>query len=328
MKLFIVSTPSQAFFLSKTSGIVNEKAILLITKNIVGVEKKIISHLHTFPWMKIMVWDIGGIESPKAYYKIFLFRLKISLLKSKYRGINELFIGSYDNLFHLGIAAAFEEKSKLYLLYDGLQMISVAENRAESQKKSLRKFSKIFNLAGFKQPALKSLTYTSPIEFKVPVFDEIIKIKTSSNNVVKLKDNLMYFAGQPLVDMGLVSLAFYLKKLAELKLKFPEFEIIYFPHPKESEGVKQKVANIFEIRYFQKIFEEEFMESEFFAKNIASFYSSVLINLAYLGAGDLNIYAINLRETEIILPEQRRAILKIYKYFQANKNSNLKIIKI
>ncbi|RKS50589.1 hypothetical protein BC962_2360 [Gillisia mitskevichiae] len=328
MKLFVVSTPSQAFFLSKTVGIVNQKSILLVTKNLKGIDEKIISQLQIFPWAKIFVWDIEGIKSTRAYYKIFIFRLKISLLKKRYSGIDELFIGSYDNFFHLGIVAAFEDKSKLYLLYDGLQMISVAEKRAKSRTKSLRRNSKIFNLAGFKQPAIKFLTYTSPLEFKVPVFDEIIKIESSPNKLIELKDELMYFAGQPLVDMGLVSLELYLKKLAELKLKFPKYEITYFPHPKESEEVKQKVANIFKIRYFQKIFEEEYMESKFFAKNIASFYSSVLINLSYLGSGDLNIYAINLSESEILLPKQRSSILNIYKYFQANKTSNLNILRI
>lgn len=327
MKLFVVSTPSQAFFLSKTLGIVSRNSILLITKNLNGVDEKIIFQLQTLPWGKIFVWDIVDINSPKFYYKIIFFRLKLILLKRRYPNINELFIGSYDNSYHLGIAASFEDKAEVYLLYDGLQMVSIAEKRLENRENSIRPYSKLFKLVGFKQPSLKSITYTSPIEFKAPDFDHLIKIKTSFNKMVVLNNGLMYFAGQPLVDMGVVSFENYLKKLNCLKSKFSKKHIIYIPHPKESKEIKTEVAKIFELKYFDKIFEQEYLEAHLFAKNIVSFYSSVLINLFYIGGGSLNIYAIALNESDILRPGDRSAILKIYQYFKLGKISNLSVIK-
>lgn len=327
MKLFIVSTSSQAFFLSKTSNIVNENAILLITKNKDGLDKKIISHLKIFPWAKILVWDIMAIENPAAYYKIFLFRIKIYLLKKKYDKINELYIGSYDNFFHLGLAAAFEDKVRLYLLYDGLQMVSVAQKRAGNRKESIRTYPKLFNFAGFKPPSLKTITYTSPLEFKVPAVDKIIKIKSTSNKSVVLKDELIYFVGQPLVDMGLVSFEFYLDKLNRLKTNFPEHHIIYIPHPKESPAIKKKISQIFEIKYFEKIFEQEYLEAKIFARNIVSFYSSVLMNIYYMANGDLNVYSIALNKSEILRSESIMSISKIYEYFESNKAANFNVIR-
>lgn len=328
MKLFILSTPSQAFFLSKTSNIIDENSVLLITKNKEEVDKKIIAQLHEFTWANILVWDVIGIENPASYYKIFLFRIKIALLKRKYSKIKELYIGSYDNLFHLGLAAAFENKARLYLLYDGLQMVTVAGKRLKNIQKSLRPYSKIFNWAGFKLPSLKSISYTSPLNFKIPEFDHIIKIKGCSNKTVLLEEKQIYFAGQPLVDMGVLTIETYIKKLRLFKVQFYDYDIIYIPHPKESNVVKNEISKIFKIGYFNTIFEEEYLKAIYFAKIIASFYSSVLINLLYLAGENLDILAIQLNDSEILIPSNRKTISSIYDYFHSNETTNFKVVNL
>lgn len=326
MNLFVISTPSQAFFLSKAPELIEEKSVLLITVGKKGYDVKIWEYLKLFPWLRVIILDVLGTESYASFYKIFLFQFRIQILKYKLPPVNKLYIGSFHNPFHLGIATHFEQTAKVYLLFDGLQMIEVARERKASILNYKRPFTKIFILAGFKSPNLYSITYISPLKLSIPSGDNLTLIQPLKYDLPQLEPNLIYFAGQPLVDFGIVSKRTYLLKLKMLKEKFPGATIEYVPHPKESSGILQEIGVIFKIHSFDKIFEEKYLESEFFAKAVVSFYSSVLTNLIYLKA-ETEIYAIKIYSNEILKEKKIDPITKIYTFFKEANHPNFSILK-
>lgn len=325
MNLFVISTPSQAFFLSKMPILLEGQNILLITENKKGVAKKITRILQNFHWKKILIIDIIGIESKFNFYKIFLFFLKFKLFNINKALISKVFIGSYDNLFHLGIVAKFEKVSEIFLLYDGLQMVAVANSRRDSNKNGIRSYSSVFKLAGFQKPRIKKLTYTSPINLVLPPQDGLIKMEPIEFKKPVLTKDLIYFVGQPLVDTGIVGREFFLSKLRKLKKNFSTSSIYYVPHPKESEGILTEIATIFKIKNFNRIFEEVYITTDIFAETIISFYSSALINMYYL-KGDVKIYSIRIQKENVILPPFKDSIENIYLFFEENADESFQVL--
>lgn len=314
MKLFVLSTPSQAFFLNQTTDIIGEDSILLITQSRPGLEKKVRNALSRIQWHRVIVWDFSRKNFLLTFYKIFLFRLRIAWLKSKYRNINELYIGSYNNLYHIVLAAAFERSSEIFLLYDGLQMVTVAENRKKNVPLSIRPLFPFYRIVGLKKPLLPSITYITPLNFTIPDFDNLLKISpTTSSSSKSLNLETMYFAGQPLVDLGVLKADCFLEKLRRIKKKFSNLKIIYIPHPKESPLILSEVEKIFELQYLSVVFEKNYLESPEFPKYVISFYSSVLVNMLYLN-NNIKIYAIELKEHEI--HNYKDSILTVYNYLQ------------
>ncbi len=327
MNLFVISTPSQAFFLSQTPQFIDKSSILLITKNKIGNEEKILYHLRKFSWKKIITIDITGIETLAGYHKIFFFSIYVNyLFRIKYRNIEFFFIGSYHNLFHLGLAAMFEKKAGIILLYDGLQMLTVANGRSEASS-HVREQTKIFKLFGFKSPKLHSLTFISPVKFKIPASDKIVLIEPIHYELPQLRENLIYFVGQPLVDGGIVSLETYISKLLLLKNKFIGTTIIYIPHPGESVQMIKNIQVHLQIQYFDLIFEEIYMSSKYFSQTVISFYSSVLINLCYLKA-ETDIYSIEIFPHEIKKMKNIEAISGLYRFFKEVNYKKFKVLEL
>lgn len=327
MNLFVISTPSQAFFLSKTPQYIDKSSILLITKNKVGDKEKILYYLQKYPWRKIITLDVIGIDKIEKYYKIFFFSIYVKFLFGiKFRNIKNCFIGSYHNLFHLGLAGMLEKKARIYLLYDGLQMLTVANARIENSS-HVRLQTKIFNLAGLRSPVLDSITFISPVNFKISCRDKMVLIKPEPYNYPKLKENSIYFVGQPLVDGGIVSFEVYMSRLIQLKDKFKDSKIIYVPHPGESREMLRKIELHLETQKFDLIFEQIYISSNFFPGTVISFYSSVLINFCYLKA-ETELYYIEILPSEILKTKVVTNISRIYSFFKEVKNEKFKMLDL
>lgn len=325
MKVFIISTPSQAFFLLKSFGLIDSDSILIVLKNSSNNDKKILFYLDSFQWRDIIIWDIQGVEKHKNYYKIFKFKRLINLFSSKYGNPEQVYMGSYDNLFQLAFVAKFEQESNIFLLYDGLQMVNVSNARRLNPTKGIRTFSWVFKLAQLKRPKIDKLTFISPLELLIPENDRIIILQKGDVVHPKLDMNLVYIVGQPLVDMSIIDVKEFKKMLKEIRRKYNEFRIEYIPHPKESDGIKSVVNNYFEILDLDKIFEEHYISSELFAGTIISFYSSILVNMSYLSYPS-NIVAFKIHNDKIIRKSSILNIERIYTYFQLIKNPKFQLI--
>lgn len=326
MNVFLISTPSQAFFLLKSPDFINYNSILIILKNNSNNHKRILFYLNRFQWKDILIWDTESIDQYKNYYKIFKFSRLIKKFRFIYGSPAQIFIGSYDNLFQLSFVAKFEKKSKIFLLYDGLQMVSVSNSRKLNVDKGIRSFSWIFKLARLNKPEISRLTFVSPLDLKISANDNIIKLRKDSITHPKLDMNLVYIVGQPLVDIGIISIENFKYILQEIKRDYCGYIIEYIPHPAESTYVKSVIKEYFNILELNIIFEEHYIScNDLFAGTIISFFSSVLINMCYLSYPS-KIVAYKIQKENIINESSALDIELMYSYFKQIKNPKFQLV--
>lgn len=324
--LFIISTASQAFFLSLTPELVNNSILILTVKEEEEAEK-ILGYIGGLGWGKKLTWYIPRKNSKTEYVKFLKLRFQIQKFRNSQPDVDEIYFGSYINQYHRSLLAEFEKKSKLFLLYDGLQIISTAYMRTQASCPPI-KHPMLMRLLGFKVPVLRNLNYISPIALDIPVNDSLHLIKSSEILRHKYYDpEIMYFIGQPISSVGVLKKGFYLDTLKKLKSSYRKKKLIYIPHPREKEEDLGSIAKIVEIMKPDIVFEKFFLLSTRFPQKVFSFYSSVLLNLIFLGA-ESEIISIEIPPSEIELKDFARRVDPIYTYFQTIPAENFKVVDI
>ncbi|PTX42611.1 hypothetical protein C8P64_3041 [Christiangramia gaetbulicola] len=301
MNLFVLSTPSQAFFLSRAPELL-ENAIVIATVTDKTTASKIFEHLQEFEFeYTLIVYMVDNNDWLKPL-KILYFRIWLFQFKKKFKTFQNVYIGSYSNIYHLSIIGEYEKKSKISLLYDGMQIISVAYNR-KLNNSEVRSLPRVFRQLKFKQPKIPSLNFVGPFTLDVNSRDTSKSLnRKNQNEHPKLDETEVIFVGQHLVQLEIVSNDFYLKCLRGLVKKFPNKKVLYIPHPRENKVNLEKISEFLEIKTFNGIFEEEYLNSKVFPKTVVSFYSSVLGNLCYLRA-ETDLYAIAIPEANFLRKE-------------------------
>lgn len=323
--LFLLSTPSQAFFLSHTPHLVKD-SFLVITIKKEEEAKKILHNIGHLNWKKIEIWyTVKKRNEPEALHLLKL-RLRILWFKMRNRKFEKVFIGSYVNIVHLSLLAEYEKNSKTFLLYDGLQMISTNLLRNKSKGKYVKKYPKPYEKLYFKKPTIHSLTYVSPLDLKVQGEDSLFLIKnTTVSEGKEKKDKVIFFIGQPLSGIGLITEEFYLESLQKFKRRFPDYTIFYFPHPREEDHMLASIRDIFEVKVNNVVFEEYFLALPNPPGTVASFYSSVLTNLIFFKTGS-KIISLEIPPEEI--NRYKSKIASVYKYFHAMENEDFKVFNL
>lgn len=325
--VFILSTPSQAFFLSLTPELV-ENSFLILTVKSDQDAKNILGYLCNLKWKRIYTWYIPKTNKRSEYLKFLFLRINLWKLKKSLSNIKKIFIGSYVNQYHLSILAEFENKSEIFLLYDGLQMISAAHFRKNGSPLK-REHPGLIRLLAFKRPLLKALNYVSPVLLDVPENDSLYLIKSAKTFKQKFYDpNVILFVGQPISDkgVGLVGSKFYLQVLQYLVEHHPEKDIIYVAHPRESLEMLESISHIMRIKKLETIFEKYFLSTDRIPGKIYSFYSSVLLNLIFLGT-EGEIISIRIPNSEIS-GTHKEQIKPIYDYFQNISSNSFRLIDV
>jgi len=324
MKLFIISTPSQAFFLSQTLEVTSNSVLILTVKS-KKEANKILYYLEGLHWKEINIWLVPYADDKVVYYKLFLLRIRIITLKFKFPTFSKIYFGSYANIIHLSVIAAYEPKTKLILLYDGLQMVSVNHFRNRLSTENNKKFPRAYKLLGFKEPKIKKLTYSSPLKLIAEGEDKIEIIKRRINPKRQIIDeDIIYFIGQPLPEIGVISSEYYIATLKKLKYTYSK-KIIYFPHPREGDNLIREISKIFEIKIPETIFEEYFLNLQTIPCEVISFYSSVLVNLVFLNAPS-KITSVGIPENEIRGARFIRITSTTYEYFNQISNGDFQVI--
>lgn len=322
--LFLVSTPAQAFFLSLAPQLIEDKSVLILTVKKKKEEHNILKYLNSFNWEKIYIWYLPTSNSKQQYFKIVSIRLKLFWLKINLTNIEKIYIGSYTNTYHLSVAAEFIG-SKKFLLYDGMQMISVAELRSEGETK-LEKYPFLYRILGYKLPHLNAITYISPIFLKdLAATDSLYLIKNSVKiEKKKYDENKCYFIGNNLPGIGIVSKEFYLNTLIRLKEEYSNKEIIYIAHPREDASILPLIGKIFPVLKLDEILEEHFLSSTEFPGSVFSFCSSVLVNLIFLDTKS-ELIAITIPSSKIEKENYIKPFLSIESYFKQIANRNFSV---
>jgi hypothetical protein len=307
MNLFIISTPSQAFFLAQSPELI-KNAVLVVTVPNKRIASKIHENLKDFNFEYSSIVYITKLYDKLVLFKIFYFKIWFIQFKLRFKTFENIYIGSYSNFYHLSIIGEYENYSKIFLLYDGMQLMSVAYNRLTAKDK-VRSLPTAFTALGFKQPLIKSLNFVSPFFLRVHPNDSSVILQNNNNfNHPKLVESEVIVVGQPLEQLKIVSEKFYLRCLQDIIQKFPNKKVFYVPHPRENNDSIAKISSILEIKSFGKIFEEEYLRSSVFPQTVISFYSSVLGNMAFLKTST-KLYAIAIPEANF----RRKELYENYK---------------
>lgn len=324
--VFVISTASQAFFLSLTPELV-DNSILILTVKSEREAQSILEFIGDLNWGKILTWFIPKNNSRTEYIKFIGLRIQILKFRYEYSHIDKIYFGSYVNQYHRSLLAEFEKKSKLFLLYDGLQIISTAHLRMQAPSEN-EKYPKLMRLMGFKSPELRNLNYVSPISLQISDRDSLHLIRSSIVPQPKCYDpNSIYFIGQPVSSVGILNQEFYLGTLKKIKNRYQDKKLIYVPHPREKEDILASIRKIAEIMKPNVIFEQYFLLSTSFPQKVFSFYSSVLLNLVFLEA-ESEIISIRIPKSEIQLEDFGRKVDPIYDYFETIPAKNFKVIDL
>lgn len=326
--LFIVSTPAQAFFISLAPQLIGTNSILILTIKKKKEEQDILNYLKSFEWKEVHIWYLPIGDNLIGYLTILSLRLKLLRFKMNSPNIEKVFIGSYSNIYHLSLSAEFEKKSSIFLLYDGVQIISVAAMRNKGNF-NLVNFPLLHRIFRFNKPELLSLTYVSPITLNlISDNDSFFLIENSIVKGSKIYEHDKgYFIGNNLPGIGIVSREFYLESLIFIKNNFPNKEIIYIPHPREDVEILPLIEKIFKIEKFDKIFEDQFVSASNFPGIVFSFCSSILLNLIFLNTKS-KIFAINIPVSEIKLESYKEPITSIYKYYENIADNRFSLLNL
>lgn len=285
----------------------------------------ILEYAEDLNWGKILTWFIPVNNTMAEYVKFLILRFRIWKFRYDYSNIEKIYFGSYVNQYHRSLLAEFEKKSKLFLLYDGLQIISTAHMRVEGPSECA-KYPMLMRLMGFKSPQLRNLHFVSPISLHISDRDSLYLIRSSKILQPKYYDpNSIYFIGQPISSVGILNQEFYLETLKKIQNTYPDKKLIYIPHPREKEDVLAAITKIAEIMKPNVIFEKYFLKSTTFPQKVFSFYSSVLLNLVFLEA-ESEIISIRIPKSEIILKDFAQKVDPIYSYFETIPANNFKVI--
>ena len=207
-------------------------------------------------------------------------------------------------------------------------MISAAHFR-KNDLPLIQEHPSLMRLLGFKKPQLGTLNYVSPVSLNLPDNDSLYLIKSSKNLKRKTYDpNVVYFIGQPIsnIAVGVVDLNFYLETLDNLVKHHANKEIIYVAHPRENDQMLESIGHIMKIKKMNTIFEKHFLMSDRIPGTIYSLYSSVLLNLIFLGA-ESKIISIRIPDSEM-LGTYKEKIKPVYNYFENISSQNFSLIDV
>ena len=146
--LYILSTPSQAFFLSKMPELIRNGVLVLTVTN-KDFANRILKYLDNYSWKTIHIIIVPSNDNKNNRSRLIFFRVWLWYFKLKYSGFEAVHFGSYSNLFQLSILSEYENLAESYLLYDGTQILAVAKNRMDLNHK-IRRFPKSFIFLNFK----------------------------------------------------------------------------------------------------------------------------------------------------------------------------------
>lgn len=317
--IFILSTPTQAYYLSFIPQLVKD-AILIVTVPSEEKADAICDVLKGFRWQEKYTWIVPKSNSRLETWKVLWIRVQFELLKQKIYSAENIFMGSCTNIYHLSVAAEFEQKAKVHLLYDGLGVLTFANARKNGET-SIKRFPKLYKMLGYKEPNISNLTFVAPYELEVGTEDSFLKIETNEKHqrdIVLLEDQV-FFIGQPLLEIGIISRYYYFKSLKWIIEQNPGKKVVYIPHPRERTDNLQEVAKIMPVKKLNMVFEEYYLTSEVFPKKVVSYCSSVLLNLFFF-EGAVEIEALKVPQDEIRLKKYMQPFNNIYEFFENLKS--------
>jgi len=192
--------------------------------------------------------------------------------------IDKLFVGEYRS-DHVNHIVNMLSNKDIYLLDDGLAQLNY-HNEMNSQPYRVKVRRVIYQALFYK---LERINYTF-----FTIFD-IKNEKIIKNNYNFFKkyirdkqvEDSVYFIGQPLVELGIMSEENYKKSLSKIIDFYKGRKFIYILHRREKvENIKELSLKLnFEYKLFDNLIELEMIMSKIVPSDFATFYSTAIVTL-------------------------------------------------
>jgi hypothetical protein len=245
-------------------------------------------------------------------------------------------VGNYHNRVCYKLIQDLQEGEK-YVLDDGMNSLSIASLRKKEinegvshfyqQKKGIKKKAELIMLGIKRFTVPQNLKFYSAFIEEVIDGDQLIKNNFkffSTLQEYKKSENITYFIGSPLVDLGILNPDVLLDLLKRIK-DFYGDNIIYIPHRLERANSLMLIEKLMPVRPLSVPIEFELITSHTIPIRIASFYSAALITTHKLFKDIIEINSFVL-PYNLVKKFKTENLDLIYSKIKENKCNTFKVI--
>lgn len=176
---------------------------------------------------------------------------------------------------------------------------------------------------------VKSLTFFTTYDIEPTSDDYVIKNSyavVKSIVVAARPSTKVFFVGQPLVDQGYITRENFANILLQIKNYFAGQNLVYVQHPRESDSQLKVIRDLeIAVESFAEPFEFSVSFSGERPQCVASFFSSVVENIATIFGDTLQLYVFRLPQG--LLLKDHDSVNKIYSEF-AKRKENIKVVAL
>jgi len=242
-------------------------------------------------------YSIKYIPLPQTAIDKIFFAKKISTLLNDIDkdSIDKIFVGEYRS-DHVNHIVNFFQNRDIYLLDDGLAQTDYHQGvSSQSFGVKIRRF--IYKILFYK---LNPIEYTFFTMFDI----ENEKVVKNSYNFFKryienktIKESV-YFIGQPLVEMEILTKDIYKNELSKVINFYGTKEFKYILHRREKEENIKKLSDELNFQYieFENLIEVEMLNSKVVPSDFATFFSTAIVTLPnFIKESKYRVFEINNR---------------------------------
>jgi len=275
--------------------------------------------LHFYKWDRIIYFPLPMKKIDKIF---FVKRVNSILKKIEIKSISNIFVGEYrsDHVNH--IVNIFNYK-KVYLLDDGLaQLYYHKEINNIPYRVKLRQL--FYRFISYR---LKPIDYTFFTIYNIPNVKIIKNRYTFFKRYISSKkvENIVYFIGQPLVELKIINQKEYIELLSKIRDRYRGVEFIYILHRREKKENIEKASLDLNFKYqeFDNPIEIEMLQRDTIPKYFATFYSSAIVTLpSFIEKSNYRVFQISKSRINSKLREN------IYFTYQELKKIGLEVVVV
>ena len=274
--IFIISSPLQLLNSIEAHNYFKTKnnILIIIDTNEKNNEIQISNLIPFIQWKEIIYIKLPQHNKKRA---LFYLDVKKALQYIKKDSIGKLFIGEYRSA-HVTHIANYLNVKQIYLVDDGTAVLFYDKYIQKSFKHKIRVF--IYKIFFYNLKNIEFTFYTSfNLEKKNCIKNEYLYTKSILNN--KEYEDSVFFIGQPLVELGMISQENYKIEITKILKYYESKEFIYILHRRQKEKFIKELSEELGFTYkrFEQLIEIEMVLSKKLPLEFSTIYSTAILLL-------------------------------------------------
>lgn len=265
------------------------------------------------------------------------YRNTIINIIEKNQAIDRIVFGHYGNHVMKDVASKYSGKLDILFIDEGISTLNyysiregIEKNKLtlkETCKRTITKF--IYN---FNYTEINNTTFFTAYDLESTPNTKIIKNNyTLVKNQTKLREKrkCVYVIGNPFIERELLSKEDYFCAIQSIIEYFPQYEILYLPHPYEKQENIKDIVKKFRIEIF--LYEEPSLELHLINATklpliLVTTVSTALLNSYYLFGEQMSYFAFKLPTEK--WNYKSNMIASIYDFYEKLESESFEVIKL